>query len=245
MWPGMMRETGIDFVFIDTEHVSLGRETVSWMCRIYAAVGLPPIVRIPSPDPFEACKILDGGADGIIAPYVESPEHVKALVGATKWRPLKGRRLQRLLEGAETPEPELAGYLRSRNEGTVCIVNVESVPAVENLDAILDVEELDAVFIGPHDLSCSMGLPEQYDHPRFNKAVIDIIERARAKGKGAGVHFSEGLEPQIEWGRAGANLMVHSSDFAVAGKGLKQDIGALRVALGDTREAGETGGVVI
>ncbi len=245
MWPGMIRETGIDFVFIDTEHVALGRETVSWMCRMYAALGLPAVVRIPSPDPYEACKILDGGANGIIAPYVESPEQVRALAGATKWRPLKGQRLQRLLEGAETLEPELAEYLHTRNEGTLCIVNIESVPAMENLNAILEVEELDAVFIGPHDLSCSMGLPEQYGHPEFNKAVIDIIQKARAKGKGAGVHFSEGLEPQIEWGKAGANLMVNSSDISSAGKALKQDIGELRAALGDTRDAGEADGVVI
>ena len=59
--------SGIDFVFIDTEHTPIGRETLSWMCRAYAAVGLPPVVRIPSPDPFEATKVLDGGAGGVMS----------------------------------------------------------------------------------------------------------------------------------------------------------------------------------
>ena len=85
-WPEAVKDSGLDFVFIDTEHIPIGRETLSWMCRAYAAIGLPPIVRIPSPDPFEACKVLDGGACGIIAPYVETAEQVRELVGAVKGR---------------------------------------------------------------------------------------------------------------------------------------------------------------
>ena len=66
-WPPLLKRTGIDFVFIDTEHVALDRETVSWMCRAYAALGLTPIVRIPTLCPVEAGKMLDAGARGVCA----------------------------------------------------------------------------------------------------------------------------------------------------------------------------------
>lgn len=245
MLPGVIQQTGLDFVFIDTEHIALNRETVSWMCRTYAALGLPPIVRIPSPDAYEACKVLDGGALGVVAPYVETPEQVKALVGATKLRPLKGRRLHGALAGEEVLEPELRKYLQARTEGTACIVNVESIPAMENLDAILDVEEVDAILIGPHDLSCNMGIPEQYHHPKFNEAVLEIIRKARAKGRGVGVHYSWGLDLQIEWAKAGANIIIHASDIALVGQTLKRDVGELRAALGDRSTARGEDGVVI
>src|SRR5262245_42402682 len=161
-FPELLRKAGTDFVFIDTEHTPLGRETLSWMCQVFAALGIPPVVRIPSPDPYEAAKVLDGGAGGVIGPYVESAEQVRALTGAARWRPLKGRRLDEALRDPGTLEPELRAYLEARNDDTVLIINIESVPAINNLDAILAVPGLDAVLIGPHDLSCSLGVPEQY-----------------------------------------------------------------------------------
>src|SRR5262245_35593542 len=109
----LLRKAGVDFVFIDTEHTPLGRETLSWMCQAFAGVGIPPVVRVPSPDPFEATKVLDGGAGGVIGPYVETADQVRALAGAARWRPLKGRRLQEALRDPRTLEPELKSYLEA------------------------------------------------------------------------------------------------------------------------------------
>jgi 4-hydroxy-2-oxoheptanedioate aldolase len=64
LWPALAKQTGIDFVFVDTEHIPLDRQTLSWLCQTYQALGLPPIVRLPCNDPFEACKVLDAGAGG-------------------------------------------------------------------------------------------------------------------------------------------------------------------------------------
>jgi 4-hydroxy-2-oxoheptanedioate aldolase len=178
MWPAALEGSGLDFVFIDTEHIALDRAQVSWMCQAYARMGLPPLVRIPSPDPYEATKMLDGGAAGIIAPYVETVEQVQALRGAVKLRPVKGRRLADRLAGGPF-EPTLEDYVRGRNTNAM-VVNIESVPAIEALDEILAVPDLDAVLIGPHDLSCSLGIPEQYRHPRFQEAVYAILRKARA-----------------------------------------------------------------
>jgi 4-hydroxy-2-oxoheptanedioate aldolase len=232
LWPDLAKKTGIDFVFVDTEHIPLDRTTLSYLCQTYQALGLPPVVRIPSNDPFEACKALDAGAGGIIGPYLETADQVRALVGAVKLRPLKGRRLAESLRDRNTLEPELADYLEKRNDDKILIANIESVPAIENLHEICAVPGLDAVLIGPHDLSCSLGIPEQYGHPRFDEAVRTIFRVAREHGVGAGIHFWLGLEQEITWAKAGGNLVMHSSDLAAFSRTLKSEIEQLRKALG-------------
>jgi 4-hydroxy-2-oxoheptanedioate aldolase len=231
LWPALARGTGIDFAFVDTEHTPIDRQTLSWICQTYLAMGLPSVVRIPSNDPFEACKALDAGAGGIIGPYVESPEQVNDLAGAVKLRPLKGRRLQEALRDRGSMQPELRDYLEQRNGDKILIANIESVPAMERLDAICQVPGLDAVLIGPHDLSCSLGIPEQYNHPRFDEAVRTIFRIARKRGVGAGIHFWLGLEQEIAWAKAGGNLVMHSSDLAAFSRTLKAEIEQLRKAL--------------
>ncbi len=228
LWPAMIRNTGIDFVFVDTEHTPTDRLTLAWICQTYQAFGLPPVVRIPCNDPFEAFKALDAGAGGIIGPYVETAEQVRGLAGAVKLRPLKGQRLADALQNPASLEPELRDYLEQRNGDKILIVNIESVPAIQNLHEICSVPGLDAVLIGPHDLSCSLGIPEQYDHPRFDEAVQTIFRIAREHHVGAGIHYWLGLEREVAWARCGGNLIMHSSDVAILGSQLKSDISHLR-----------------
>lgn len=232
LWPELAKKTGIDFVFVDTEHIPLDRQTLAWTCQTYQALGLPPVVRIPCNDPFEACKALDAGAGGIIGPYLETADQVRGLVGAVKLRPLKGRRLAEALRDRNTLEPELADYLEKRNGDKILIANVESTPALENLHDICSVPGLDAVLIGPHDLSCSLGIPERYDHPRFDEAVRTVFRIAREHGVGAGIHFWLDIDREIAWARAGGNLVMHSSDLAAFSRTLKAEIDHLRAALG-------------
>jgi len=230
-WPEVVRGCGLDFVFIDTEHIALDRHQLSWMCQTYAALGLPALVRIPSPDPYAATMALDGGAAGIIAPYVETAAQARELRGAVKLRPLKGQRLQRLLAGAAA-EPELEAYLEEGAKERLLIVNIESVPAIEALDEILAVPGLDAVLIGPHDLSCSLGIPEQYGHPKFREAARTIFQKARAAGIGAGIHFWSDLGLEAEFLREGANLLIHSADITLFQKHLRLELDAVKHAAG-------------
>ena len=95
-WPEVLKDSSLDFVFIDTEHIALDRSQLSWMCRTYSAMGYPPLVRMKSPDQFIATQFLDDGAAGIISPYTETIEQVKSLVGASKKRPIKGLKLNQL-----------------------------------------------------------------------------------------------------------------------------------------------------
>lgn len=231
--PQLLNNSGVDFAFIDTEHTPRGRETLSWMCHTFSAVGVPPVVRIPSPDPVEATKAIDGGACGVIGPYIETPEQVRALVGTTRWRPLKGRRLEKVLNDPTSLEPELREYLDQRNQDYILILNIESVPAIENLGEMLDVPGVDAVLIGPHDLSCSLGIPEKYDHPRFEEAVLEVIRQARSRNVGAGVHFWDDIEREVAWAKAGANLLMHSADIRFVREGVKREFQQLREAITD------------
>ena len=233
LWPLAIKRAGVDFVFIDTEHTPFDRTILAQMCLAYKGCGLPPLVRIPSPDPHEARKVLDGGACGVLAPYIESPEQVRELVGATKLRPLKGERLREALRKQDSLESKLKDYLRDWNKENFLMINIESVPAMEKLDQILTEPGLDGVIIGPHDLSISLGLPEQYHDPRFEDAVGQIISKVRERGLGVGIHLSQEAELQIKWAKAGANIIMHSSDMALFQQRLKEDITAIRHALGE------------
>jgi 2-keto-3-deoxy-L-rhamnonate aldolase RhmA len=228
-WPDVVRGCGLDFVFIDTEHIALDRAELSWMCQTYMALGLPPLVRIPAPDPYAATMVLDGGAAGVIAPYVESASQVQALRGAVKMRPIKGAKLQQMLDGA-SPEPELQAYIQESAASRLLIVNIESTPAIEALDSILAVPGLDAVLIGPHDLSCSLGVPEQWDHPKFLHACELIFRKARAAGVGAGIHFWGSVEQQARFLELGANMLIHSADISLFQKHLRLELDAIRQA---------------
>ncbi|MGN6437810.1 MAG: HpcH/HpaI aldolase family protein [Agriterribacter sp.] len=232
-WPMVFKKSGLDFAFIDTEHIAIDRSEMAKMCQIMQANGITPVLRIPSPDPYLVCQAIDAGAKGIIAPYLESVDQIRELVGAVKFRPLKGEILQQVLKGEKELSSEMKQYLQHYNQGNIAIANIESVPAVEKLEQLLSVPGLDAVFIGPHDLSISLGIPELYDHPEFEKAVTHIIRTTRRMGLSIGIHFSLEPERQIRWMKEGANIVIHSSDIALFSQKLNADMRIIKQAVGD------------
>jgi 4-hydroxy-2-oxoheptanedioate aldolase len=214
----------LDFVFIDTEHIPMDRNQLTYMCQTYNSMDLSPLVRISCPDSFLACMAKDAGAVGVIAPYIESADQVKELVGATKFRPLKGNRLKRILSGEEIPDKELVKYLEKYNSGSLALVNIESSYAVNHLEEILSVPGLDGVIIGPHDLSVNLSLPEMYEHPDFENVVREIIHKTRNRGLAAGIHFPSHPHLQVKWMKEGINIILHGSDMALFSKKLAEDL---------------------
>ncbi|HLK30122.1 MAG TPA: aldolase/citrate lyase family protein [Puia sp.] len=245
MWPGAIKSAGLDFVFIDTEHIPLDRNELALLCQNFKSNNIVPIVRIPSPDAYRACQAIDGGAAGIVVPYIESKTQVVELIGAVKYRPLKGELLSAYLDGTKPMPDVLKQYTGNFNCNNICIANIESVPAIERLDEILSVPGLDAVFIGPHDLSVSLGLPEQYDHPDFERAVKTIIHTTRKKGLHIGIHFSLEPERQIKWVKEGANIIVHSFDIALFLQRLKHDMHVIKTAVGDDVSSGDGAKLIV
>lgn len=240
LWVSQIKRLNLDFIFIDTEHIPIDRAQISWMCQAYRAMNVAPLVRVTSPDPFQATNLLDGGAAGIIVPYVETVEQVKMMRGAVKMRPLRGQFLQNLVDGKEKLSGDLKPYIEKHNREHLLILNIESRTAIENLDAILEVPDIDAVLIGPHDLSCSLGIPEQYHHPDFEQAVRDIFRKARAKNIGAGVHFWAGLDQQISWAKeTEMNVIVHRADILNFVESMSKELQEIRSALGDDTAAND------
>lgn len=230
---------GTDFLFIDTEHIPQDREMVAWMCHAFAGKGQFPLVRIPSPDPYEVSKVIDGGAMGVLIPYCETLEQVKRCGAAVKYRPIKGEKLQRILNGEKLPEDEQK-YIDKFNEDRLFFVNIESLEGIRNLDAMLDTGLVDGIIIGPHDLSCSIGKPEQYDDPEFEKRVLQIIDICVKHGVSIGNHFSTDRERHIEWARHGMNIILNSADMTCFVDMTKDNMSYLRAQIdGQKVENGE------
>ncbi|MHC4624898.1 MAG: HpcH/HpaI aldolase family protein [Planctomycetota bacterium] len=232
-WVEVMRDLDIDCVFIDTEHIPLDWQKLGWMCHTFRGLGMAPIVRIPRPDPFEACRVLDMGAVGVVAAYMETAEQVNQLRSALKLRPLKGKRLEEVLSGKRKLEGDLAKHVAKKNEGQVLLVNIESVPAIEALDEILAVPGVDGLMVGPSDLSCSLGVPLQFDHPLFAEAMQTIIDKARARNVGVGCHNLPRVDQEVKWGKAGLNMILRRADMTLFRRALDEDLSKIREALGD------------
>lgn len=236
----VVKSLGVDVIFIDTEHIPIDRSELSWMCRAYSNMGIVPLVRVPSLDYNSICQVLDGGACGVVAPYIETVEEVKQLVGAAKFRPIKGAQLQRLLDGTETRSPELEEFCERKNKDVFLCINIESQRALDNLDDILSVKGVDCLLVGPHDLSCSLGIPEQWEHPKFLEAIDTVIAKARDAGVASGVHYSfaHSTEYQARWHKAGMNFILHSADIKIFAKYMRAELDDIRRRIGVCEEGG-------
>jgi 2-keto-3-deoxy-L-rhamnonate aldolase RhmA len=224
----------LDFVFICSEHMPIDRTEIGMMCEYYGARGISPMVRIPYPSAREAAMAVDAGAQGIVAPYVETAEEVEQLIGALRYRPIKGRFLADILAGRRQPAPKLAAYLEHFNRDLYLVIGVESVAAVDNLDTLLAYDAVDAVFLGPHDLTCSLEIPEEYENPRFVNLVCDVIRRCLARGKGVGIHADLALPRNRPFLDAGQNLHLHLADVVKMTTVMSRELAELRARHGDT-----------
>jgi 4-hydroxy-2-oxoheptanedioate aldolase len=214
-WTKLPQELNLDFVFIDGEHCSLTSREIALLCQINYSAGIVPMVRIPEPNPIYASLAIDWGALSIVAPYVEDVEQVIKLVGAVKCKPLKGKVLQDGLIYNQW-NPKTKEYLEQHNKEHSLIINIESVPALNNMDKLFSVKGLDGVLIGPHDLSISLGIPEQYEHPLFYESIEKIVNTARLHGLGAGIHTRWKVKSDQKWLKIGLNLIVHIEDYEAA-----------------------------
>lgn len=244
-WPLSLQKAGLDFVFIDNEHIAMNRADLAKLCQVIRSYVISPIVRIPSPDHYLVSQAVDAGAVGVVAPYLESAQQIRELVGAVKYKPLKGELLARVLKGETELNGKTQAYVERVNTGQMAIANIESVPALNKLDELLSVKGLDAVFIGPHDLSVSLGHPEEYEHPEFEAAVRKIIQTSRAKGLAVGIHFSLEPERQIRWVKEGANMIIHSFDIALFTQRLIADMKIIKEGVGDVPSPDASGHMVV
>ena len=228
-WTAAFANFGIDYVIIDTEHSPRGRTDVADFIAAFTFSGVVPIVRIPIPDSHYVTMALDAGAQGILAPYCETVAEAKEVVGAAKWRPLKGELVRKAVDTGEFPSEATRDYLEARNANNVCIVGIESVPAIANLENILKVDGIDAIFVGPNDLSITLGIPDEYDHPDYEAALREILSKCQAAGVPTLMHHQT-VPLTIKWLQEGARFVLYSSDARSMHNAYRDEFGAIKAA---------------
>jgi 4-hydroxy-2-oxoheptanedioate aldolase len=179
--------SGWDFVILDLEHGPYGPEGLPHLIRAAEAAEATPFVRVPLSAPQEVGKALDLGAAGIVIPGVTSAEAGAAAVRLTRFPP-HGKRgsspSTRQLHYSGVP---FASLTEEGAPQPVVVLQVEARLATSDLGSILAIEGLDVVFIGPYDLSTSLGLPGQFDHPKVREAISEIANRAGERGVAVGI----------------------------------------------------------
>ncbi len=226
-WIPIFDSVGLDYVVIDTEHNYRSRGELGDFMLMMNTTGVVPIVRIPVPDAHYVTMAMDAGAQGVLAPYCETVEQVRQVVAAAKWRPLKGEAVERVVATGEHVSDASKAYLEARNKNSIAIIGIESQAAVDNLDAMLEVPGIDGIFVGPNDLSISLGIPDQYDQKVYQETVKGVIDRAEAKGIATQVH-QQTPDLSTYWISQGARFILHGTDRRALTEGFKADFGALR-----------------
>ena len=217
----------LDFVVVSAEHNAL--DIADFLAVKYAlnAKGIACLARTHSRDPDDVSKVCDS-YDGVVVPYVEDVKHAKELAAAAVYRPLKGKALQRVLDTNEWPSAATKEYVtKVRCPDTVFIPMIESVAGVENLDAICSIPGVHAVFVGPNDLTVSMGIPNEYDHKDLIAMLQRIIDTADRHHVAAGCWFGR-LDQALRTIRQGARLVMYSSDSGLMKDAMSQAYSELR-----------------
>ena len=221
----------LDYAIIDSEHGSRDRTEIQTLTSMLRQADVTPIVRVPVPKAEWVAMALDAGTAGVLVPYCERVEDVQAVVATCKWHPLKGEYLVRAVRDNVFPSPQTRRYLKARRKESFVIIGIESEPAYDNLDAILDVGDIDGVFIGPNDMSTSLGVPDDYKSPRYLSVVKDIIERCAARNIPVMVH-QQTIETSVKAIKLGARFVLHSTDGRMLQRIMQDEMNALRKAAG-------------
>jgi len=227
--PGMIEvlgRAGFDFVILDMEHGPNGVETVQNLVRAAELTGILPVVRVPSGNLEMIGKVLDIGAGGVQVPQVTSAADVERALEAAKFSPKGSRGVCRFVRAAGYSSVEKGEYFRRANEA-LFIVQLEGKSALENLDAILSVEGIDVVFIGPYDLSQSLGVPGEIEHPLVVEKAKEIVKECLARKMAVG-NFTEKTEQTAFWVGQGLRYMSFSVDVGIFYEAARGLVGQLR-----------------
>lgn len=195
----ILSQIGFDWLFIDAEHSTLDPHHLQ---AIFQATGdsIPCVVRIPLLDEIVVKKTLDAGAAGLLAPQIHNAEQAEQLVKWGRYYPEGFRGLG--FGRAQGYGLNVEEYLETANENILLSIQAESEQAVRNIENIVRVKGLDAVLVGPYDLSASMGLPGQIDHPKVKAAIQHVAETCKAAGMPIGIFglTAGAVQPYIEQG---------------------------------------------
>jgi 2-dehydro-3-deoxyglucarate aldolase/4-hydroxy-2-oxoheptanedioate aldolase len=210
----ILKTSGFDWAFVDTEHGNFSIETVQDICRVSALIGFCAVVRVAEMHYSQVARALDCGASGIVFPRVESAELLEHAVSWTKFPPdgVRGFGLTSMAVNYETASfPQMIEYF---NENTLIILQIETVRAIEAREELLSVPGIDAVMIGTADLSISLGVPGEFDHPKMIEAMEAIRDTCVRRGVAPGAQ-TRSLGLARFWRERGMRFLGCSSETAM------------------------------
>ena len=209
-----MAKAGFDWVCIDLEHTATTYEQVENMVRAADVANVPTLVRLTSNDENQIKRVMDNGASGIIVPMVKTAAEAKQALKAMHYPPL-GHRGVSLHRGTDFGI-KFDEYRTWLKEEAVCVVQIEHIDAVNNCEEILSVDGVDGYFMGPYDLSASMGLTGQLDHPDVKTAMAKVCEIGKKLNKSGGLHIVEPDEGKLKNAiEQGFNFLAYSIDTRI------------------------------
>lgn len=178
---------GYDFFVLDNEHVSMSKESMVGMIRGADTTGIVPIVRVRKNEDVEVLQALDSGALGVQVPNVDTVQQASDLVSYAKYTPVGKRGFSPSVRAAHYGMFDKKEYVKVANENTLVVSHCETVECVNNLDEILKIPEIDVIFIGPMDLSQSLGVIGEATNPIVLDCIDGIIKKTKAAGKAVGI----------------------------------------------------------
>ena len=214
-----------DWLFIDMEHSSMDVDLASQLAIACLGAGITPLVRVPGHEHYHASRLLDNGAQGIVAPHVDTVEEAKRIASACRYPPIGHRSLAGGMPQFNFRTLPAGDATRIINEETMVIVMLETPKAIANADAIAQVEGVDVLLIGTNDLCAELGIPGQFTDSRVENAYKTVIAACGRHGKYpgmGGVYEPKLMEKYIQmWMR----MILSGSDlsFMMAGARARTD----------------------
>lgn len=213
---------GYDFVLLDMEHGTTTHQTLNNLIRAANVAGVCPVVRVPRGTDIWIDQALDVGAGAVMVPQIDTAEQARVAVAAAKFSPLGNRGTCRFVRSAGYGSIPGKDYF-AKAQDTMVILQAEGKKAIENLDEIMDVPGIDVIFVGPYDLSSSLGHVGEIDHPEVIEAIKGIIAKGAAKGVKIGC-FADSVEGGMKWRDLGVKFIGYAEDVNIFWRGAKEDV---------------------
>lgn len=215
----MLAASGMDFVLYDMEH---GRCDINLLADMVASCrgsDIVPLVRVPDLTFHPLSRVLDIGVRGVMVPRVETKAQAEEVVSQLKYAPL-GRRGVALGVAHDLYQAGGAEFFAAANEETMIILLLETAKAFDNLDEILSVPGVDIAWMGHYDLTVSMGIPAEFENPRFLEAMDALVDACRHHGVAPGF-LPATPESAVHWIRQGFRVISLGSDIGIFLNGIK------------------------
>ncbi len=221
---------GAEFAVYDMEHTGWSIETIRMLMATARAAETVPMVRVPATQYHLMARPLDVGAMGLMVPMVEDAEQARLIVQSAKYPPQGRRGCAFGIAHDDYAGGDVLAKMQSANDEIMLIAQIETARGVENVDEIAAVDGIDCIWIGHFDLTASLGIPAQFDHPAFQDAVDAVIAAGQRHGKAVGIMASSVANAQ-DWIARGFRAIAYSGDLWLYQKALAEGISAIRDAV--------------